>query len=86
MNDYKQMLLAAPDAQIDASAKALLVKWDEPPKALQILELLDHCVFCASASAYAINVLDIILDITCSAEGTTREKVVQLATWRQEPQ
>jgi len=77
-----QMLLLAPDGQLDAKMKPLIEKWDDPPTALQVLEVLDHCVHGAIASGMVIGLFKAMLDGCLSREGKTLEDVTALATWR----
>ena len=81
-NEIIQFLLVAPDTQLDASMKPFIQKWSDPPTALQILEVLDHCVHASLASGLVINVLDTLYSIACKDEKISHEEVVKLATWR----
>jgi hypothetical protein len=81
--ELKAMLLAAPDSQLDASMFPLIEKWDMPPKALQILEVLDHCIHCALASGFTVTLFQVMLDEAMTNEGTTHEELVKLASWRE---
>lgn len=78
----KEVFLTAPDHQLDARMKALVEKWDEPPTAIQILEVLDHCIHGALASGLVVKLLQIFYYDTLKAEGKTHEDMVKLATWR----
>ena len=82
MNELKQMLLTAPDGQLDASMFPLIEKWNDEPTALQILEVLDHCVYSALASGFVMVLLESMLDIAMKQENTTHEQLVENATWR----
>ena len=77
-----QLLLSAPDSQIDTSIKRLIERWSDPPKALEILEALDGCVHAAAASGFATSVLEALYAGALKREGTRHEDVVALATWR----
>jgi hypothetical protein len=78
----KQNLLTAPESQLDASMKPLIEKWDDKPTALQILEVLDHCIYAALASGFVIKMLQTLLDIAMTNEQVKLEDLVPLATWR----
>ena len=77
------MLLQLPDHMLDACMKPRIEKWSTPPTALQILEVLDHCIHGALASGMIIALLQLNYKDTCDREGTTHETLVPLATWRQ---
>jgi hypothetical protein len=83
MDQLKQQLLTAPDSQLDAKVKPLIEKWSSPPKALEILEVLDMCVHGSSASGFVVNLLEVMLDASINEENTTYEKIVSQATWRE---
>jgi hypothetical protein len=80
--NVKKELLSAPDSQLDASVFPLIEKWNDEPTALQILEVLDHCVYGALASGFVMKLLEQMLSIAIKKENTTYEKVVENATWR----
>ena len=82
MRDLKQMLLAAPDGQLDSSMFPLIEKWDDQPKAIQILEVLDKCIYYALASGFVIGALEVMLDAAMKSENVTLEQLVPLAVWR----
>jgi len=82
MSELKQLLLEAPDGQLDASMKPLIEKWDDEPTPLQVLEVLDWCVWGGNASGFTMNVLHSIFDDACVRTSTTREEVEKHATWR----
>jgi hypothetical protein len=84
MKEVIERLLEAPDTQIDASMKPLLRKWSDPPTPIQILEVLDRCIFSSLASGFVIQVLQLLYDGSCTANGTTHEEVVKEAYWRNE--
>jgi hypothetical protein len=80
----KDILLAAPDSQIDAAMKPLIEKWSDPPTPIQILEVLDHCIHGGLASGFVVHALQIVYDVACKDANTTHEEVVKQATWRQD--
>ena len=81
MHDLTQLLLTVP---MDASMRPLVQKWDDPPKAIQILEVLDHCIHGALAAGAVLTLLRFGYQQALDREGTTHEAVVTLATWRPE--
>jgi hypothetical protein len=83
-SELKQLLLAAPDTQLDAQMLPLIEKWDEPnPTSLQILEVLDQCIFASLASGFVVSLLQTLYDAALKNEGRTHEQNEPLATWRQ---
>lgn len=82
MKALVDLLLAASDGQIDASMKPLVEQWSDPPTALQVLEVLDHCIHGALASGFVVATLQVVYDVRCREEGVTHENVAEKATWR----
>jgi hypothetical protein len=80
----KEILLQAPDNQLDASMHPLISKWSDPPKAIEILEVLDKCIFGSLASGIIVSFLQIIYNDACKSENISNEDVVKLATWRED--
>lgn len=78
------MLLIAPKSQLDKSMVNLIKKWDSPPKALQILEVLDKSIRGNLASRFVVTTLECELDMALLMESVTKEDVVKQATWRKE--
>lgn len=84
MKDLIEMLKSAPESQLDASVKPLIVAWSDPPKPIEILEVLDSCVHASLASAFVVGLLDLIYKDACQREGLSHDDVVKQATWRGE--
>jgi hypothetical protein len=82
MSDLIKGLLQAPATQLDDVVKPKIEKWDDPPTALQVLEVLDIVVYDALASSFVVKVLEVVLDMAIKRENTTYEAVVAQATWR----
>lgn len=82
MKEIRDMLLLAPDDQLDASMKPLIGKWDDDAKSIQILEVLDYCIYHGAASGFTVNLLQTIYDLRLKEEGITHEDNIPLATWR----
>lgn len=83
MNDIKELLLDAPDGQLDKSARDSILTWSDPPRALEILRTLDECAYAALASGFAMNVLGILLDLRMKEESITRAELEKQAVWRE---
>jgi hypothetical protein len=79
-------LLAAPDTQLDACMKPLIEKWDDEPTALQILEVLDQCIYAALASGFVITLFQTLFDKALAFEGKTHAEAYAYADlhWRKE--
>ncbi len=81
----KDLLLEAPDTQLDPSMKPLIKKWNDCcPTALQVLEVLDQCINASLASGFVVEVLQRLYNEALRTEKSTHEEVVKLATWRKE--
>lgn len=79
----KEMLLKAPDSQLDASMFPLIAKWDEPdPTAIQLLEVIDNCIHGGLSSGVVLSILQGYLDQRLKVEAKTLEDLLPLATWR----
>lgn len=82
MSDMKSLLLEAPDTQLDAQMKPLIEKWDEVPKAIQILEVLDQCIYGSLASGFTVSVLQTLYHQALQREKLKSEDVEAQASWR----
>ena len=82
MGNLADLLLASSDRQIDASMRPLIRKWDDEPTALQILEVLDHCIYGSLASGLVVGALELSYETALGREGKTHADMVALATWR----
>lgn len=80
----KELLLQAPDGHLDSSMFPYIEQWAEEPTALQILEVLDKCIYAALASGFIIQVLQTMLDSAIAAEKTTLDELVKHASWRKQ--
>lgn len=78
----KSMFIVAPDNQLDASMQPLIAKWDDEPTAIQILEVLDQCIYAGLASGFTISILQTMLAHAQQRENLTLDDLVPLATWR----
>ena len=83
MNELKQLLLDAPEDQIDAGARQSIATWSEPPKALEIFRTLDECVYGAMTSGFVVQVLETMLVVQSKEENLTRAQLEELAVWRE---
>jgi len=81
----KEILLEAPDSQLDASMKPLVQKWSSPPKAIEILEVLDHVINGGLASGLITTVLQNMYTEALVREKVGHDEVVKLAKWRGAP-
>lgn len=84
MNELKRILLSAPNEQLDHCMFPLIEKWDDIPTALQILEVLDNCIYASLASGVVIKVLETLLENALAGEKKTLEEVVEHAHWRKD--
>lgn len=64
----KDMMLLAPEGNIDPFLMDKIKLWDDEPTALQILEVLDNAVYAASASDMVIHILQMMFEIRTEEE------------------
>lgn len=82
-NDIREIFLQAPESQLDPEMKPLIEKWNSPsPTALQVLEVLDKCIFCSLASGFVVSALQALYEGCLKKDGMTHEEAEKLATWR----
>ncbi len=79
----QEYLLNTPDSQLDEAMKPLIRKWSSPPLALQILEVLDKCIYGALASGFVVSLLQYLYDDACKAQRVSHEDNVRFAIWRE---
>lgn len=80
--DIREILCAGSDSMLDARMHPLIKRWDDPAKAIQILEVLDICIHGALASSFVIKALQAMYDTALKNEGMTHEEMAKLAVWR----
>lgn len=81
-SDIKRLMLDAPEGQLDASMLPLIESWGNPPSSLQILEVIDHCIYAGLASGFAVSAFQALLNIRLHEEGKKLEDITSFATWR----
>lgn len=83
-DEIVQSLLQLSDRAFDKAAKDMIRTWDSPPKAAQILEVLDMCVHGSLCSGFEIKVLEFLLVHALKEEGRTYNEVAEQGnqTWR----
>lgn len=81
-NEVINLLLQAPDSQLDESMKVYIREWTSPPTPLEVLEVLDHCIYGALASDMLVGILQEGYKQLCDDAGTTHDEIVKGATWR----
>jgi hypothetical protein len=82
VSDVASLLLSAPESQLDAAMRPLIERWSKPPKAIEVLEVLDKCIHGSLASGFVVSTLQIIYDARLTEEKTSHDAVTRLATWR----
>lgn len=82
MKPLIEALLAGSDRQLDERMKPLIRAWDDPPKAAQVLQVLDLCIHGALASGFVVKVLEILYDEARRRESATHGDVAAHASWR----
>lgn len=78
----KDILLTAPENELDKAARDMITKWSLEPTPLEVLETLDACIYRALASDFVVSVLQIYYTLVCDKHKTTHDEVVKNATWR----
>jgi hypothetical protein len=84
MSIIKEILLKVPDDALDKSMSLLVANWNDPPTAIQILEVLDYCILGSLTTGMVVLVLQNEYNNALDREQTTHEEVVKLATWRKQ--
>jgi hypothetical protein len=74
--------LDASNDHIDPIIFPLIEQWDEPPKAIQVLRVLDDCNRYRLASQITIQTLDAFLRIRMHHERITERELSKKAFWR----
>lgn len=82
--NIKDLLLQAPDSQLDNSMKELIKKWSDPVSALEVLEVLDKSAYFSLASDFTMQVLHLSLNEALGREQTSLEELTKKATWRED--
>ena len=57
MSELTDLLCSGSDRQLDASMHPLIRAWEDPPKAVQVLEVLDLCIHDSLCSEFIVRVL-----------------------------
>lgn len=78
----KSTILVSPESHLDSSVKPLIENWDEEPTSLQVLEVLDKCVYGGLASGMMIQLFNSIYDSALVKEGKVHNDNVPIAAWR----
>jgi hypothetical protein len=77
-----ELLLVAPEDQLDPSVRSLIEKWNRPmPKAVQVLEVLYKCVFSSRCSDFVVGTLETIYERALENENVTRAEIEKLVAW-----
>ncbi len=78
----KQLFLQAPDDEIAKEIIPLIEKWDDEPKAIQVLETLDAIFYNGTYSSFAVSSLELYLKNLLKEEEITYEELLKQAHWR----
>lgn len=78
------LLKTIPPMMVDAKMQAQILTWDDPPKALQVLEVLDKCISGALAADMVVQLLQGVYNDLLISEGITHEDLLPKAIWRKE--
>ena len=80
----KELLLAAPGTQLDSCLFPIIEGWDDEPKAIQILEVLDKVIYASLGSGFTVALLQALYSEALKKEGKTSKEVEALAIWRKD--
>ena len=80
----KELLLEAPDEQLDSCLFHIIREWDDEPKAIQILEVLDKVIYASLGSGFTVVLLQVLYKEALKKEGKTSKEVEALAIWRKD--
>ena len=75
-------LKAAPHGEIDTFAVDKMKTWGELPSSLEVLEILDMCIYGALASPIAITAIKQLYSYLLESENKTHDDNVPYAHWR----
>jgi hypothetical protein len=65
------------------SMMPLIEKWDEPePRAIQVLEVLDHCINGSLSAGIVITALQREYEVALKRESVSHDDMALLAVWR----
>lgn len=81
----KTTLLDSPDSQLDNSVEPLIEKWSDPPKAIEVLEVLDKYVRYSLSSGMVVALFQLEYEAALKRENKSHDEVVKCATWRDPP-
>lgn len=79
----RKHLLEAEESTISASLKPLIEKWSNNPTPVEVLEVLDRCIFSSLSNGFVIRLLQMLYENMLISHDTTNEEVIKLATWRE---
>ena len=82
LKEFKYLFSNAPNDQIDETLKDRIKEWNEIPKAIEILQMLDYAVMYSLASEFAISVLEMALKVSLENENLTINDLLPQAWWR----
>lgn len=80
----KELFSDAPDSHLDKSMVDLIKSWGDDPTPLQLLEVIDKCIYASLSSGFVLGILQTIYDNELKRLGKTHEDLVPLAIWRKE--
>ena len=79
--EFVDLILEAPDSQLDASIFEDIKGWDLEPTALDILLVLDKIVYFSLGSEFTVSMFGMVLTQAMLEEGIDMEKLVSQRNW-----
>lgn len=81
-NKVNSMCVSDPHASVDHVLVKLINNFDEVPKAIQILEVVDKAIHGSLASGFYVSLFQIMLEMALKNEGIVLADIVPKACWR----
>jgi hypothetical protein len=84
--DFFEHMAQAPSDQMDPSMLSIFKALADanPPKADDVLHVIDDCVYASLCSDFCIRVMDTVWRELLKDEGRTVEQGIEAAIWRKE--
>ena len=80
----KELFSDAPDSHLDKSMVDLIKSWDDNPTPLQLLEVIDKCIYSSLCSGFVLGIMQSVYDAELKRLNIIHEKLVPFAVWRKE--
>lgn len=68
----------------DEKAKTLIESWEDEPKSIQILEVLDKSIYFSWTGSLGVQCLQTAYECALKREGVSHDHNIDLAQWREQ--